>query len=160
VAETAQGLKGRVLGKMFVLPIESWFFTFFYFFFVHGSTWCHLQCDHYDLDVNFLILFKKFHKVHNVEVLNQDLHQLKKFSSLIITSMELRFEPCAFNLNWKWGAKDPKKREDHLILIYFGIKKFTIKKTQRKKTLMFECYNLLDHMEWGAAIFWGWFPRK
>jgi hypothetical protein len=29
----AQGLKDRVLRKKFVLPIESWFFTFFFFFF-------------------------------------------------------------------------------------------------------------------------------
>jgi hypothetical protein len=33
VAEATQGLKGRVLRKKFVLPIESWFFTFFTFFF-------------------------------------------------------------------------------------------------------------------------------
>ena len=29
------------------------------------------------------------------------------------------------------------------------------KKTPKKeRNLMFECYNLLDPMEWGAAIFW------
>jgi hypothetical protein len=33
VAEAAQGLKGMVLRKKFVLPIESWFFTFFHFLF-------------------------------------------------------------------------------------------------------------------------------
>jgi hypothetical protein len=32
VAETTQGLKGRELRKKFVLPIESWFLTFFNFF--------------------------------------------------------------------------------------------------------------------------------
>jgi hypothetical protein len=37
----------------------------------------------------------------------------------------------------------------------FGIKKFTLKSTPRKKTLMFECYNLLDSMELGAVIFGG-----
>jgi hypothetical protein len=37
VAETAQGLKGKVLRKKFFLPIESWFFTFFTIFFAHGS---------------------------------------------------------------------------------------------------------------------------
>jgi hypothetical protein len=62
--------------------------------------------------------------------------------------MELRFEPCVLNLIWKRGAKDPKKREEHLIFINFGVKKFTQKKTQKKKkTLMFECYNLLVPME-------------
>jgi hypothetical protein len=29
--------------------------------------------------------------------------------------------------------KDPKKREDHLIFISFGVKKFTLKNTQKKK---------------------------
>jgi hypothetical protein len=31
VAEIAQGLKGMVLKKKFVLPTKSWFFNFFYF---------------------------------------------------------------------------------------------------------------------------------
>jgi hypothetical protein len=33
VAKIAQRLKGRVLKKKLVLPIESWFFTFFHLFF-------------------------------------------------------------------------------------------------------------------------------
>jgi hypothetical protein len=33
VAESALGLKGRFLEKKFVLPIKSWFFTFFHFLF-------------------------------------------------------------------------------------------------------------------------------
>jgi hypothetical protein len=77
-------------------------------------------------------------------------------SSLILTNLELRFEACMLNLIWKWGAKDPKKREDHLIFINFGVKKFTLKNTPKKKTLTFECYNLLDPMEWGVVIFGGW----
>jgi hypothetical protein len=32
VAKAAQRLKGKVLRKKFVLPIEFWFFTFFTFF--------------------------------------------------------------------------------------------------------------------------------
>jgi hypothetical protein len=71
VAETAQGLKDKVLRIKFVLPIEPWFFTFFSLFFLpHGSAWCHLQCDRYDLNVKFLIFFKKVYKVHSVEVLS------------------------------------------------------------------------------------------
>jgi hypothetical protein len=54
-------------------------------------------------------------------------------SSLILTNLELKFEACMLNLIWKWGAKDPKKREDHLIFINFGVKKFTLKKTPKKK---------------------------
>jgi hypothetical protein len=44
-------------------------------------------------------------------------------------------------------CKRPKKREDHLILINFGVKKFTVKNTQKNKTLKFECYNLIDPMQ-------------
>jgi hypothetical protein len=67
-------------------------------------------------------------------------------SSLILTNLELKFEACMVNLIWKRGAKDPKKK-DHLIFINFGVKKFTLKNTPEKKTLTFECYNLLDPME-------------
>jgi hypothetical protein len=59
------------------------------------------QCDRYDLNMKFLILFKKFYKVHNVEVLSQDPCQQKNSRSLIITNMELIFEPCVLNLIWK-----------------------------------------------------------
>jgi hypothetical protein len=69
------------------------------------------------------------------------------FISLIIINMELRFEPCVLNLIWKWCVKDPKERKDHLIFINFGVKEFTISNTQKKMTLIFECYNLLDPME-------------
>jgi hypothetical protein len=41
-------------------------------------------------------------------------------------------------LIWKCGAKDPQKREDNLIFINFGVKKFTLKNTPKKKTLTFE----------------------
>jgi hypothetical protein len=73
--------------------------------------------------------------------------------------MKLRFDPCVLNLIWKWDTKDPKRIKDHINFINFGIKKFT-KKHPRKKTLMIECYNFLDPMEWGATILWGWFPTR
>jgi hypothetical protein len=59
------------------------------------------KCDHYDLKVKFFIFFKKFYKVHSVEVLSQDPRNKKNSSSLIFTNMELRFETCVFNLIWK-----------------------------------------------------------
>jgi hypothetical protein len=121
-----------------------------------GSTWHNLQCHCYDLNVKFLIFFKNFNKVHNIEVCSQDPINKNNSSSLILTNLELQFEPCMLNLIWKWGAKDPKKREDHLIFINFGVKKFTLNNTPQKKTLTFECYNLLDPMEWGGVIFGGW----
>jgi hypothetical protein len=52
------------------------------------------------LNVRFLIFFKKFYKVHSVEVL-KTLVNKKNSSSLVITNMELRFEPCVLNLIWK-----------------------------------------------------------
>jgi hypothetical protein len=43
--------------------------------------------------------FKKFDKVPSIEVLSQKtLVNKKNFSSLIITNMKLRFEPCVLNL--------------------------------------------------------------
>jgi hypothetical protein len=34
----------------------------------HGSTLYHLQCNREDLNVKFLSFFKKFYKIHSVEV--------------------------------------------------------------------------------------------
>jgi hypothetical protein len=56
-------------------PQNLGFSLFFTFFFVHCSAWCHLQCDRYDLNVKFFIFFKKFYKVHSVEVWSQDSRQ-------------------------------------------------------------------------------------
>jgi hypothetical protein len=43
--------------------------------------------------------------------------------------------------------KKQKKRENHIIFINFGVKKFTLKNTPKKENFAFECYNLLDPME-------------
>jgi hypothetical protein len=60
VAETAQGLKGRVLRKKFALSIESWFFTFFHFFFLfmvlHNAIF---KCDYLDPNVKFFYFFQE-----------------------------------------------------------------------------------------------------
>jgi hypothetical protein len=112
------------------------FHFFSLLFFAHGSAWRHLQCDHYDLNVKFSIFFRNFYKVHSVEVWRQDPHQQRNnSSSLILTNLELKFQPYMLNLIWKWGAKDPKKKKNHLIFINFGIKKFTLKNTPKKKKL-------------------------
>jgi hypothetical protein len=43
----------------------------------------------------------------------------------------------------------------------FGVKNFNVRNDQKQKnTLMFEYYNLVDSMEWGAITFWGWYPIK
>jgi hypothetical protein len=47
--------------------------------------------------------------------------------------MELKLEACILKFILNLDAKDQKKREDHLIFINFGIKKFTLKKHPKKK---------------------------
>jgi hypothetical protein len=51
--------------------------VFHFFFFASGFAQCHLQCDQYDLNVKFLIFFKKNYKVYNVKILNQDPYRQK-----------------------------------------------------------------------------------
>jgi hypothetical protein len=54
-------------------------------------------------------------------------------SSFILTNLELKFEAYA-QLDLEVRCKRPrKKREDHLIFINFGVKKFTPKNTPKKK---------------------------
>jgi hypothetical protein len=101
VAETAQGVKGRVLRKKLVLPIKSWIFTFFHFYFLLMVLHEHLQCDRYDINVKFFIFFKNFYKVHSVEVWSQDPVNKINSSSFILTNLELKFEACMLNLIWK-----------------------------------------------------------
>jgi hypothetical protein len=67
VDKTAQGLKGNIIRKKFVLPIESWYSTFFHFYFLliilHDVTFnvtTTIQIS------NFFFLFKEFYKVHDV----------------------------------------------------------------------------------------------
>jgi hypothetical protein len=58
-------------------------------------------------------------------------------------------------------CKSPKKEEEknHMIFLDFGVKKFIVKTPlkkkikKRKKTLSFECYNLLNLMELKVVIF-------
>jgi hypothetical protein len=47
--------------------------------------------------------------------------------------MELRFELRVLNLIQKWCAKDPKRREDYVIFMNFGGKRFTVRNTQKKR---------------------------
>jgi hypothetical protein len=139
VAKIAQGLKGKVLRKRFVLPIESWFFTFFHFFFaLHDVTfnvtamiWM-WSCWFFSRNFTKSIVLKFWVKTP----INK-----KNSSSLILTNLELGFEPCVLNLIRKWVVKDPQKRKDHLIFINFRVKKFTIKK-QPKKTKLW-CLNII-----------------
>jgi hypothetical protein len=58
-----------------------------------------------------------------------------------------------FGVKTPINAKDPKKKKNHLIFINFGVKKFTLENTPKKKTLTFECYNLLDFFKF-SYFFW------
>jgi hypothetical protein len=70
--------KGQGSQKIVCFAHKILVFHFFsLFFFAHDSAWRHLQCDHYDLNVKILIFFKKFYKVHSVEVWSQDPCQQK-----------------------------------------------------------------------------------
>jgi hypothetical protein len=48
-----------------------------------------------------LMFFKKYYKFLSVGVLSQDLVKKNNSSSFILTSIDLRFEPCVLNLIWK-----------------------------------------------------------
>jgi hypothetical protein len=95
----------------------------------------------------------------------------------MITNMELRFEPCVLNLIWEVMHKRPKKNKKQkrkknkktkkekkfkkISNFYkFWSKEVHSKKTSKKNPLMFECYNLLDPMEYGAQIFRNLFPTR
>jgi hypothetical protein len=127
VSKIAKGLKGSLF-----CPENLGFSLFFTFFLAHGFAWCHLQCDRYDLNVKFLIFSRNFTRSIVLKFRVKTLVNQKNFSSLITTNMELRFEPCMLNLIWKWGAKDPKKREDHLIFHNFWNKEVHCKEHPKK----------------------------
>jgi hypothetical protein len=94
--------------------------------------------------------FKKFYKVQLLKFGVKIPININNFSSLMFTNLDLRFEPCILNLIWQWGAKDPKKREDHLIFINFGVKKFTLKNTPKKKLW---CLNvIISYIPWNEEL--------
>ena len=53
-----------------------------------------------------------------------------------------------------------KMKEDYLIFMNFGVKKFTVIKRPENKYLMFEHHNLMDPTEPEGSIIWGLFPRR
>jgi hypothetical protein len=117
-------------------------FHFFSLFpFAHGHAWYYFQCNRYDPNVKFFIFSEFFTRSTVLKFWVKTLVDKKSFNSLIITNMELRFEPCVLNLKQKWCAKDLEKREDHLIFINCGVKKFTMKNTQKKRKLW--CLNVI-----------------
>jgi hypothetical protein len=74
----------------------------------------------------------------------------KNFSSLMLANIELRFEHCVPNLIWKWCAKDPKRNGIPSNFHEFQSEEVCCNKIlERRKTLMFEHYNLVDPMDEG-----------
>jgi hypothetical protein len=110
-AKTTQGLKGRVLRKEFVLSIESWFFIFFHFyFFAHGSAWCHLQCDSYNLNVKFFIFLRNLTRSIVLKFWIKAPVNKKNFSSFIITKYGVEIWAMCAQLDLEVSCKRPKKK--------------------------------------------------
>jgi hypothetical protein len=114
--------------------------------------WSH----HSNFYMKSLIFSKKFYKFHKVGILSQDLvNKNNNLRSLIFTNLRVKFESCVLNLIKKWSTKHPKYKDDHLIFMNFRAKEFTIKRLLKKKTLMFELYNLMGPLKQGAVNFLG-----
>ena len=141
VVETNQGLKGKVLKKKFVLPIVHWFYAFLQKKITHGSTWCHLQCDCYDLNVKFLIFSRNCTKSIVMKFWIKTPLKPKISKSLILHNFEVEISAICTQLVSKVLYKRSKKIEHHLIFINFGVKKFTIKKHPQEKKL--SCLNFI-----------------
>jgi hypothetical protein len=75
------------------------YFSLFFLLMIFAS--CHLQCDHYDLNVKFLIFSRNFTRSTMLKFSVKTLVNKKNSGSLIITNLELRFEPCVLSLIWK-----------------------------------------------------------
>jgi hypothetical protein len=125
--------EGQGSQKLVCFAIKSWFFTFFHFFFLlwvlHDATF----------NVTTTIWIWSFWFFSRIFIRSIVLKfgvktpvNKNNSSSLILTNLELKFEACMLNLIWKWGAKNPKIREDHLIFINYGVKKFKLKSTPKK----------------------------
>jgi hypothetical protein len=100
-----------MLRNKFVLPLKSWFFTSFHFFFLlmvlHDVTF-NVTTTIYMW--SFWFFSRNFTRSIVLKLWIKTLVNKKNSSSFIITKLELRFEPCVLTLTWKWGAKDPKKK--------------------------------------------------
>jgi hypothetical protein len=70
-----------------------------------------------------------------------------------ILHLRLRIEPNVANLIEKPLLKVEKIIKLYLIFMNFGRKKFMVRNDSKKKTLVFDCYNLIDPIEQGAVIF-------
>jgi hypothetical protein len=132
----AEGHRAHKIVCLILIILVFHFFSPFLFAHRLGHAWLHLQIDRYNMSMKFLNFFKEFYKVHTVQVLNMGPTKIRV--------QEFKFEPCI------WVNSDVHKthlkKKTHVIYINFGEKKFTIKKTPKKRNLMFECSNLLDPM--------------
>jgi hypothetical protein len=103
-------------------------------------------------NVKFFIFFRKFYKVHSIEVYNQDYCQQNAFWLTHNYKYGVKIWATCTQVDLEVICKTSQtKKEDHLIFINFGVKNFTIKKAQKNKTLMFK---------WGAEFFWDWFLTR
>jgi hypothetical protein len=88
-------------------------------------------------------LFKKFYKFHVIGVLNQDPPWQKEFKLIHINKSKGGIWAMYIKLDLEVICKKPKKKEDHLIFMNFGVKKFTVQKTSKKE--MFDVWTSYAH---------------
>jgi hypothetical protein len=95
------------------LPIKSWFFTFFHFFFLlmvlHDVTF---NVTNMIWIWSFWFISRIFTRSIVLKFGVKILVDKNNSRSLILTNLELKFEACMLNLIWKWGAKDPRKDKE------------------------------------------------
>ena len=66
--------------------------------------------------------------------------------------LRLKIEPSMVNLIKKWFLKASKKWKENLLFMIFQVDMFIVQKWLSKK-IIFEIYNLIDPMEFGAINF-------
>jgi hypothetical protein len=145
VAILAQGPKGRVPKNMFILFIKSWIFTHYQKqILVHGFMW-----SNFSKSWIFSLLICKF---HNIGVFDQDPIALKQF---LLHSYLSKDEHWAIidQLHLEGVSKSAKEMERASNFYDFWMKNFNENNDPQKKIFMFECYNLINQMEWGAVYF-------
>jgi hypothetical protein len=100
------------------------------------------------MNMKDLKFFRKAFKFHSIGI---SLMTPWKKNILPHSYLKLRFEPLCSTLS-KMMCKIPTKKGIPSNFHEFQSKKVHRKIHPKKETLMFECYNLMDSMEWQAII--------
>ena len=140
---------------------RSWFFTFFIFHFFCSWFWV--------ISSSMWLLQSKYEVFQLFQVCLQS-PECWSFESRSPSSKKILYH--SYLLIWKWNlnhvysiffqvpCKRSKRKEIPSNYHEFWNEQVQSKKHPKKNTSMFECYNLLDPMEWGVVIFGGWYPTS